>query len=227
MQLTQKPQGMGGASSCRVSRVGVGMMLRKIGLITAGLLLAAPLSAQDAATRNIAFDADAAAITQAPRADMARLGTLATRPTDCGAMCLTPSIIAAGVATVAEPEVIRFLGQSVAAGSGLLIDARKRNARDSGAIAGSTNIPVAVLDRNNPYRTDILMALGATRTNDGLNFDNATPVMIYDGGPADQEAAALVAALVDAGYPADRITYYRGGMLVWVALGLSVTETAS
>ncbi len=203
------------------------MMLRKYGSVGLCALLATPLAAQDVTTQTIAFDADTAAITQSARADLTRLGPLAARPDGCGAVCLAPTFVAPGIATVAEPEVIRFLGQAVATEGGLLIDARQRTDRDGGAIAGSTNIPVAVLAPDNPYRIDILMALGAQRTANALNFDNVPPVMIYDGGPADGQAAALVDALLAAGYPADRISYYRGGMLVWVALGLSVVETAS
>ncbi len=203
------------------------MMLRRYLPVAAVALLATTAFAQDTSAQNVAFDANAAAITQAPSADLARLGPLTARPVGCGTVCLSPTLAGAGVATVGEPEVIRFLSQTVANGGGLLIDARNRDARDGGAIAGSTNIPVAVLQPDNPYRVDILMALGAQRVADRLTFDTAAPVMIYDSGPADDQATALVAALLDAGYPADRITYYRGGMLVWVALGLSVAETAS
>ncbi|MEY1557419.1 rhodanese-like domain-containing protein [Yoonia sp. R2331] len=203
------------------------MMLRRYLPVAAVALLASTALAQDSSAQNVAFDANAAAITQAPSADLARLGPLTARPAGCGTVCLSPTLAGAGVATVGEPEVIRFLSQTVANGGGLLIDARNRGARDGGAIAGSTNIPVAVLQPDNPYRVDILMALGAQRVADRLTFDTAAPVMIYDSGPADDQATALVAALLDAGYPADRITYYRGGMLVWVALGLSVAETAS
>ncbi len=203
------------------------MMLRNYGLVACGLALATPLPAQETTATNVAFDAAAASITQAPTADLARLGPLASRPSGCGDFCLAPTLAASGVATVAEPEVIQFIAQTVSSGGGLLIDARHRDNRDGGAIAGSTNIPVAVLAPDNPYRIDILMALGAQRSGNTLTYDRAASVMIYDGGPADGQAAALVAALLDAGYPAERISYYRGGMLVWVALGLSVAETAS
>ena len=36
--------------------------------------------------------------------------------------------------------------------------------------------------------------------------------------------ADLRAVLTEAGYPADRIFYYRGGMQSWRLLGLSVTD---
>jgi hypothetical protein len=44
-----------------------------------------------------------------------------------------------------------------------------------------------------------------------------------DSGPATQHAAALIVDLLAAGYPPEKIGYYRGGMQVWTTLGLSTT----
>ena len=44
-----------------------------------------------------------------------------------------------------------------------------------------------------------------------------------DSGPATQDAAALIVDLLAAGYPPEKIGYYRGGMQVWTTLGLSTT----
>jgi hypothetical protein len=42
-------------------------------------------------------------------------------------------------------------------------------------------------------------------------------------GPATQDAAALIFDLLAAGYPPEKINYYRGGIQVWTTLGLSTT----
>jgi hypothetical protein len=44
-----------------------------------------------------------------------------------------------------------------------------------------------------------------------------------DSGDATQDAAALIVDLLVAGYPLEKIGYYRGGMQVWTTLGLSTT----
>jgi hypothetical protein len=44
-----------------------------------------------------------------------------------------------------------------------------------------------------------------------------------DSGPATQDAAALIVDLLAAGYPPEKIGYYRGGIQVWTTLGLSST----
>lgn len=173
------------------------------------------------------YTANTPLVSQAPTADMTKLGELARLQDPCDGLCLMPTVVTQGVASVAEREVISFLGQAVAEGQGILIDARTPQTRNTGTIPGATHVPAAVLDPTNSFRTDILIALGATRIGDGLDFSTAAPLMVFDNGPADGDAAEMIDALMQAGYPASKLSYYRGGMLVWVALGLSVAETAS
>ena len=49
--------------------------------------------------------------------------------------------------------------------------------------------------------------------------------MIYDSGPGSEQAQQLVALLIDANFPTEKLAYYRGGMQVWAGLGLSFVET--
>lgn len=191
----------------------------------AGIGFAGAVNAQDA--QPASYTSNTSTVTQSQAADMARLGELARLQAPCDGLCIMPTVVTQGVASVAEREVISFLGQAVANGQGILIDARGSDNRGAGTIPGATHVPAAVLDPANSYRIDILMALGATRNGDTLDFSTAAPLMVFDNGPADGEAANMIAALMNAGYPASKLSYYRGGMLVWVALGLTVAETAS
>jgi len=90
----------------------------------------------------------------------------------------------------------------------------------------SVNIPALTLETTNPYRGDILVALGAQHYDGVFSFENALSLVIFDAGPASMDASELVTNLVNAGYPAERIGYYRGGMQVWASLGLSTLEIA-
>jgi len=98
--------------------------------------------------------------------------------------------------------------------------------RAVGFIPASVNIPSATVSPLNPYRDEILMALGAEQFQGIFNFDDALTLVVFDGGPATQDAPALITDLLDAGYPTDKIAYYRGGMQVWTTLGLSTIEGA-
>jgi rhodanese-related sulfurtransferase len=145
---------------------------------------------------------------------------------ECARACLGPVQLAEGVKTLGEREVLDFLLGQVAKNTGLMVDARMPEDRAVGFIPGSVNLPHATLEPENGYRNDILTALGAQPLGDGFTFDEARHLLVYDIGPAADDAGALVTLLLSTGYPAERISYYRGGVLMWAALGLSI-ETGS
>ena len=97
--------------------------------------------------------------------------------------------------------MIEFLSTQVDSGDGLLIDARLPEDRVLGYIPASVNIPAATLAPTNPYRNEILLALGAQHYEGVFSFTDAISLMVYDSGPATQEAAALIVDLLVAGYP--------------------------
>jgi len=135
-------------------------------------------------------------------------------------------IVANGVATLGEMEVIAFLSSAVEAGDGLLVDARLPEQRAVGFIPASINIPAATLAPTNPFRDEILFALGAEKFQGVFDFSGAIKLVVFDGGPATPDAQTLVTDLIAAGYPTDKISYYRGGMQVWATLGLTTQRTA-
>ena len=83
------------------------------------------------------------------------------------------------------------------------------------------DIPATTVAPSNPYRDEILMALGAKEFQGLFNFTDAMSLVIFDAGPVTQDATLLITNLLAAGYPAEKIGYYRGGMLVWSTSGLS------
>lgn len=106
-------------------------------------------------------------------------GEFAKTSRPCPAFCVQPMIAAPGVKPVGELELISFLENVVAEGSGLLIDARLPDWYAKGAIPGAVNVPFAALDAQNPYKNDILLALGAVQTSDGMDFTTANDLMVY------------------------------------------------
>ena len=145
---------------------------------------------------------------------------------DCMAPCLSPMVAAPNVATIGELDVITFLSTHVEAGDGLLIDARLPEERASGFIPASVNIPTATIAPTNPYRDEILAALGAEQFQGIFSFDDAMSLVVYDDGPATQDAPTFITDMLDAGYPPEKVAYYRGGMQVWATLGLTIDGPA-
>ena len=166
-------------------------------------------------------------IEQSPLGDLARLSEIAARAPECTQICVAAQTVRDDIPTITERDVIAFIETDVANGNGLLLDSRAPEVRATGAIATSVNLPAAVLAPENPYLNQILVAMGARSFNDVLNFADALPVVVYDDGPLSQDAQTMIRNLIEVGYPTDKIKYYRGGLLVWTALGLSVEETTS
>jgi len=148
-------------------------------------------------------------------------GEFARTARACPPACITPVSAAPGVATVAELEVIAFLQTRVSAGTGLLLDSRLPEFHGRGSIPAAINVPFATLQQDNPYLRDILLALGAVDRDGTLDFADALDLMLFCDGAWSGQSPRAVTNLLAAGYPADKLFYYRGGMQDWLGLGLT------
>lgn len=166
-------------------------------------------------------------IQQASLPNVSQVSAFLKPAADCAPLCLTPISYSDDIQTIGEADVINFLANAVSGGQGLLIDSRLPDARANGFISGSVNVPHSLMNPTNPYLSDIMQALGARSFEDTLNFTDALPLVIFDDGPSTTDAPLLITALLNAGYPSGKISYYRGGMLVWTALGLNTEDAKS
>jgi rhodanese-related sulfurtransferase len=152
-------------------------------------------------------------------------GEFAKTSRACPPFCIHPMKAAPGVQTVGELEVMDFLKDKVATGSGVLMDSRLPEWAAKGTIPGAVNVPFTILDAANPYRDQIIEALGAKRLpGGGFDFSSAMELTVFCNGAWSDQAARQIAHLIAVGYPADKISYYRGGMQGWLTLGLTVQD---
>jgi rhodanese-related sulfurtransferase len=114
---------------------------------------------------------------------------------------IQPHALPGGVPTVAELEVIEHLR-----GGGVAVDTRQPDEVARGTLPGALAIRHQVI------------AAGLRR----LEVDG--PVVLFCNGPQCGATPQAVAALLAAGWPADRLRYYRGGIHDWVTLGLPLTR---
>jgi rhodanese-related sulfurtransferase len=171
-------------------------------------------------------------------------GSFAKTSRPCPPFCITPLSVDKGVTTVAELEVIKFMETSMYRGKGVIIDARTPGWHKKGTIPGSINIPFTTFekDSNDIELAEIFESLGAVER-DNVNsvlrmvegfgflggdqktekwdFSDAKELLLWCNGPWCGQSPRAIKALLKAGYPAEKLFYYRGGMQMWQSLGLS------
>lgn len=106
-----------------------------------------------------------------------------------------------GIRTVGELEVIKHLQNELP-----VIDVRAPGTRHGIRIAGTNAIPISdIVDRI-----------------DELNRSKCT--IFFCNGPQCPQSQKAINMLLEAGYPAEKMCYYRGGMHDWITLGLPVVK---
>lgn len=178
-------------------------------------------------------------------------GYFAKTARKCPPFCIQPISADPSVQTIGERELFDFMENEMRAGTGILIDARTSSWHKKGTIPGSVNFPFTLFinDDNKKRRDEILQVLGAvSRSEPGLiektmeklglaetryltenwNFTDAKLLVLWCNGPACGQSPRAIEGLLKAGYPAEKIRYYRGGMQMWQLWGLTtvIPETA-
>ncbi|MCH2450051.1 MAG: rhodanese-like domain-containing protein [Gracilimonas sp.] len=114
---------------------------------------------------------------------------------------IQPIQAAEGVQTVSELEVIDHIEKERP-----IVDVRVPGTRFGKSIPGSVSIPL-------------------NEFSDRLDeLDRSRPTIFFCNGPQCPQSQKAINYLLDKGYPADKLRYYRGGMHNWITLGLPVLK---
>lgn len=131
---------------------------------------------------------------------------------------IEPFSVSDKVETYGELEVLEFLEKN----QGLFIDARLKNWYLKSAIPGAVNIPFKLFLTDSPERDKILTDLGGVKKGAGIwDFSNAKAILLYCNGAWCGQSPTAINALMEMGYPEEKMKYYRGGMQAWQLLGLT------
>jgi rhodanese-related sulfurtransferase len=149
----------------------------------------------------------------------------------CPPFCIQPGVLAPGVQTIGELEVIHYLKKmSDGDKSIMVVDSRTPDWVEKGTIPGAINIPWDKLNigKSDPITVqDILEKHFGVKNQDGFNmFDNAKTVVMFCNGQWCGQSPTNIKGLLKIGYPAEKIKWYRGGMQEWEALGLTTVKPA-
>lgn len=200
-------------------------------VIPATMLLAGPVQAQDVwITPDLPFfefesGGEFHVIERDQNNDATIIDAFAKTSRACPPFCIQPMIIADGVETVGEVELLDFIEDFVESGGGFLIDARVESFFLAGTIPGAVNLPFNMFSASdaNPFLSQLLILLGGKPLANGVwDFENAAQLLLFCNGPWCGQSPRAINNLLDVGYPADRLYYYRGGMQSWASMGLSV-----
>ncbi|MCF6193199.1 MAG: hypothetical protein L3J46_02565 [Kangiellaceae bacterium] len=149
---------------------------------------------------------------------------------DCPPFCIRPIKLAPGVETIAELEILEYLQQASGGDkSVLVIDSRTPGWVKKGTIPGSINIPWTQLSLtaggNSLSIADILTEqFGVSQEDDLFDFSNAKTLVMFCNGMWCGQSPKNIKTLINLGYPADKIKWYRGGMQDWHILGLTTVK---
>lgn len=164
----------------------------------------------------------------------------------CPPFCIQPMVVAPGVKTYAELEVLSFIESYVKTNRGLLIDARTPSWHAKGTIPGSVNIPFTTfsLSRNDAKLIAVMKTLGVERREEMLSgywtdlkdaigyekkpnafwdYSDAKRLLLWCNGMWCGQSPRAIQGLLKLGYPPEKLLYYRSGMQGWQVLGLTVS----
>lgn len=171
---------------------------------------------------------------------------LTSRP--CPPFCIQPMRLAEGVETVGELEVIDYLDRKYNRGddSILVIDSRTRRWVEKGIIPGAVNIPwkrlyirqgatpegiaeimtgrFGVRMREGKDLFDLDEALALNDLAGIFDFSGARTLVLYCNGMWCGQSPLAIQTLMEFGYPAEKLKWYRGGMQDWQILGLTTVR---
>ena len=151
----------------------------------------------------------------------------------CPPFCIQPSILAPGVETIAELEVLDYLRRmSEGDDSIVVIDSRTPAWVAKGTIPGAINIPWTSL---NPAKGADPISIGEilegrfnAQNLEGLwDYRNARTLVMFCNGMWCGQSPNNIKNLLGFGYPAHKIKWYRGGMQNWEILGLTTAKPIS
>ena len=131
----------------------------------------------------------------------------------CPPFCIQPMQPAEGVTTIGELELLDLVQDPEA----IVVDSRTPDWFAGGTIPGAINIPYT-------EAVDRLSELGCEIDFDGWDCTGARRVALFCNGLWCGQSPSAIRRMIEAGYPADRISYYRGGMQSWRVLGLSTMK---
>ena len=148
----------------------------------------------------------------------------------CPPFCIQPAVLAPGVETIAERELMHYAEMMSNGDSSIIvIDSRTPDWVAKGTIPSAINVPWTSL---NPAKgatpidiAEIMQSVFNVTESEGLfDFSDAKTAVMFCNGMWCGQSPNNIKNLLKFGYPAHKIKWYRGCRQDWEFLGLSTAK---
>ena len=127
---------------------------------------------------------------------------------------LQPLVPVKGVTLVNEIDILLAMNDPKV----LIVDLRSSHFYYEETLPLAINVPYTGVSLN-------LDELGCEEEDSGKwDCKNAITSYVFCNGPACTQSPIGIREMIELGFPVEKIFYYRGGMLVWSALGLTTVK---
>ncbi|WP_317705354.1 rhodanese-like domain-containing protein [Methylomarinovum caldicuralii] len=140
----------------------------------------------------------------------------------CPPYCIQPIRAGAHVETLGELETISWLQKRAAGDNVVILDVRLPLWRERGTLPLALNLPLTQFQQQLPHLLE--RHFGARHQGKDWDYAAAKTLVLFSNGPWDPDAYEAIQILLAAGYPPERIKWYRGGMQSWLSFGLTTVQ---
>jgi rhodanese-related sulfurtransferase len=140
---------------------------------------------------------------------------------------LSPMIMHKDIETFGELEVLEFLEDMQDNEEMLFVDSRKTQWFESLTIPSAINIPFIYFterDKWSKEKKEALEHFGIKGNNAPYDFSKAKTILFFCNGIWCRQSPQMIEALLELGYPAKKMKWYRGGMQSWLSVGMTSTR---
>ena len=137
---------------------------------------------------------------------------------------LSPMKMHEKIDTYGELEVLEFLEEMQEDPTMLFVDSRKQEWYEARTIPGAHNIPFIYFTEEGKWdkkKEQALAQLGIKTTKEGYDFSEAKTVLFFCNGAWCRQSPQMIEALLEMGYPPEKMKWYRGGLQSWLNVGMT------
>jgi rhodanese-related sulfurtransferase len=164
----------------------------------------------------------------------------------CPPFCIQPVVLAPGVETLGEVEIIHYIKKMSEGENILVVDSRTPDWVEKGTIPGAKNLPWTKLNPAKGATTEGIIevmtkefgaklaegadaftvdeAVAEGNASKAFDYSQAKTLVLFCNGMWCGQSPNNILNLLKFGYPADKLKWYRGGMQDWEVLGLSTVK---